>query len=51
MGFPGGSEVKDLLAKARDAGVSLGREDSLEKEMAKLDTTERLNNNNLFWLL
>ena len=40
MGFPDGSEVKNLLAKARDAGVSLGQEDSLEKEMAKLDTTE-----------
>ena len=32
--FSGGSVVKNLLAKAGDAGWILSREDSLEKEMA-----------------
>ena len=36
MDFPGGSVVKNPLASAGDSGVigSLGREDSLEEEMA-----------------
>ena len=34
MGFPGGSVVKNLPAKAGDSGWSLGQEDPLEKEMA-----------------
>ena len=48
MGFPGGSVVKNLLAKAGDAGFPLGREDALEKEMAKSDTTERVNSSHPF---
>ena len=38
MGFPGGSEVKNLPANAGDAGRALGREDPLEKEMATLSS-------------
>ena len=34
MGFPDGSVVKNLLANAGDAGLILGQEDPLEKEMA-----------------
>ena len=34
MGFPGGSEVKAPACNAGDRVQSLGREDSLEKEMA-----------------
>ena len=34
MGFPDGSVVKNLLANAGDAGLSLIQEDSPEKEMA-----------------
>ena len=34
MGFPDGSVVKNLLANAGDAGLSLIQEDSLEKETA-----------------
>ena len=34
MGFPDGSVVKNPSANAGDAGRSLGREDTLEKEMA-----------------
>ena len=34
MGFPGGSVVKNLRASAGDTGSILGREDSLEKEVA-----------------
>ena len=33
-GFPGGSVLKNLPAKAGDAGLIAGLEDSLEKEMA-----------------
>ena len=36
MGFPGGSVVKNTPANAEDMDPSLGREDSLEKEMATL---------------
>jgi len=34
MGFPDGSVVKNLPANAGDAGLILGQEDPLEKEMA-----------------
>ena len=34
MDFPGGSVVKNLSASAGDAGLTLGWEDPLEKEMA-----------------
>ena len=34
MGFPGGSVVKNLPAKQEMQVQSLGREDSLEKEMS-----------------
>ena len=34
QGFPGGSEVKSLSAKQETWVWFLGREDSLEKEMA-----------------
>ena len=34
MGFPGGSVVKNLLANAGEASLSLGQEDPLEEEMA-----------------
>ena len=34
LGFPGGSEVKVSACNAGDRVQSLGREDSLEKEMA-----------------
>ena len=34
MGFPDGSVVKNLPANAGDAGLILGQEDHLEKEMA-----------------
>ena len=33
-GFPGGTVVKNPLARARDTGSILGREDLLESEMA-----------------
>ena len=39
MGFPGGSVVKNMPAKAEDVGPCLGREVSLEKEMATLSST------------
>ena len=39
MGFPGGSAVKNLPAKAGDPGLILGQEDPLEKEMATHSTT------------
>ena len=34
MGLPCGSVIKNLPANAGDAGLLLGREDSLEEEMA-----------------
>ena len=34
MGLPGGSVVKNLSANAGDAGLILGWEDPLEKEIA-----------------
>ena len=34
MGLPGGSVVKNLSASAGDAGLTLGWQDPLEKEMA-----------------
>ena len=34
LGFPGGSGVKNPPANARDAGLILGWEDPLKKEMA-----------------
>ena len=34
MGFPCGSVVKNVPVNAGDMGLSLGQEDSLEKEMA-----------------
>ena len=39
MGFPGGSVVKNMPAKAEDVGPCLGREVSLEKEMVTLSST------------
>ena len=38
MGFPDGSVVKNMPAKAEDVGPCLGREVSLEKEMATLSS-------------
>ena len=37
--FPGGPVVKNPPANAGDVGYSLGREDSLEKEMATHSTS------------
>ena len=34
LGFPGDSEGKESACSAGDLGLILGREDSLEKEMA-----------------
>ena len=34
MGFPGGSDGKEAAHRAGYLGLSLGREDPLEKEMA-----------------
>ena len=34
MGFPSGTEVKNLPANAGDAGSVLGQEDPLEEDMA-----------------
>ena len=39
MGFPGGSVVKNLLAKPETWVQSLGWEDSLEEEMATYSST------------
>ena len=33
-GFPGGSEINNPPANAGDMGLALGREDTMEKEMA-----------------
>ena len=40
MGFPGGSEVKNLPAKQETWVQSLGRKDPLEKEMATHSSIE-----------